>query len=71
MAVDAKGKTAFYELPTAVSAKNSRVKARLVYYAFDLLYLDGIDLRGAPLLGRKGNLCATWGKWLCWATSPG
>ena len=54
--VDAKGKTAFYELPTAVSAKNSRVKARLVYYAFDLLYLDGIDLRGAPLLGRKGIL---------------
>lgn len=56
VAVDAKGKAAFYELPMAVSAKNSRVKARLAYYAFDLLYLDGIDLRGAPLLDRKGVL---------------
>jgi bifunctional non-homologous end joining protein LigD len=28
-------------------------KDRLLYYAFDLLYLDGFDLRGAPLAGRK------------------
>ena len=27
--------------------------ARLVYYAFDLLYLDGYDLRRAPLIRRK------------------
>ena len=53
VAVDLKGQPAFYELPTAVSAKNTRVKARLLYYAFDLLYLDGIDLRGAPLIDRK------------------
>jgi bifunctional non-homologous end joining protein LigD len=26
---------------------------RMVYYAFDLLYLDGFDLRGAPLIERK------------------
>jgi bifunctional non-homologous end joining protein LigD len=26
---------------------------RLLYYAFDLLYLDGFDLRGAPLAERK------------------
>ena len=26
---------------------------RLLYYAFDLLYLDGFDLRGAPLVERK------------------
>lgn len=26
---------------------------RMVYYAFDLLYLDGFDLRAAPLLERK------------------
>lgn len=26
---------------------------RLVYYAFDLLYLDGFDLRGAALIERK------------------
>ena len=30
----------------------------LVYYAFDLLYLDGYDLRGAPLLSRKDALAA-------------
>ena len=53
MAVDAKGKPVFYELPAAVAAKPSRVKARLIYYAFDLLYLDGFDLRGAPLIDRK------------------
>ena len=28
-------------------------KDRLLYYAFDLLYLDGFDLRGAPLAERK------------------
>ena len=53
VAVDAKGKPVFYELPAAVAAKPSRVKARLIYYAFDLLYLDGYDLRGAPLIERK------------------
>ena len=34
-------------------AKPTRVKARLIYYAFDLLYLDGFDLRGAALIERK------------------
>jgi bifunctional non-homologous end joining protein LigD len=29
---------------------------RLIYHAFDLLYLDGRDLRGAPLLDRKQAL---------------
>ena len=29
---------------------------RLVFYAFDLLYLDGYDLRRAPLLERKTAL---------------
>lgn len=29
---------------------------RFVYYAFDLLYLDGEDLRGMPLDDRKGRL---------------
>jgi bifunctional non-homologous end joining protein LigD len=28
-------------------------KDRLLYYAFDLLYLDGFDLRGAPFAERK------------------
>lgn len=30
--------------------------ARLIYYAFDLLYLDGWDLRAAPLIERKKSL---------------
>jgi bifunctional non-homologous end joining protein LigD len=29
---------------------------RMIYYAFDLLYLDGFDLRAAPLIERKGVL---------------
>jgi bifunctional non-homologous end joining protein LigD len=29
---------------------------RMVYYAFDLLYLDGYDLRAAPLIERKKAL---------------
>jgi bifunctional non-homologous end joining protein LigD len=58
VAVDAKGQAVFYELPSAITAKPTRVKARLVYYAFDLLYLDGFDLRGAQLVDRKRVLQA-------------
>jgi bifunctional non-homologous end joining protein LigD len=29
---------------------------RVIYLAFDLIYLDGYDLRGAPLIGRKRAL---------------
>ena len=50
VAVDAKGNAVFYELPSELKA---RVKAKLVFYAFDLLYLDGFDLRGADLIDRK------------------
>ena len=53
VAVDAKGKPVFYELPAAVAAKPSRVTARLIYYAFDLLYLYGHDLRDVALADRK------------------
>ena len=61
VAVDAKGQPVFYELPAAVAAKPSRVTARLIYYAFDLLYLDGYELRGVPLVERKRLLeaCST------------
>jgi bifunctional non-homologous end joining protein LigD len=45
-----RGRESFYELPAELKV---RVKARLVYYAFDLLYLDGFDLRRAPLIERK------------------
>ena len=31
---------------------------RLVFYAFDLLYLDGYDLRAVPLIERKAELAA-------------
>jgi bifunctional non-homologous end joining protein LigD len=50
VAVDAKGNAVFYELPSELKV---RVKAKLVFYAFDLLYLDGFDLRGADLVDRK------------------
>ncbi|MTD93107.1 hypothetical protein GIW81_02025 [Hyphomicrobium sp. xq] len=53
VAVDAKGQAVFYELPSSLTAKPTRIKGRLVYYAFDLLYLDGFDLRGAALIDRK------------------
>jgi bifunctional non-homologous end joining protein LigD len=58
VAVDGKGSAIFYELPSAITAKPTRVKARLVYYAFDLLYLDGFDLRDAALADRKRVLQA-------------
>ena len=50
VALDAKGHELFYELPTELKM---RVKGRLVLWAFDLLYLDGFDLRRAPLVERK------------------
>ncbi|MBM3563588.1 MAG: DNA ligase D [Alphaproteobacteria bacterium] len=34
---------------------------RFVYWVFDLLYLDGYDLRGATLLDRKGALASLLG----------
>jgi len=34
----------------------SWIVAHLVYYVFDLLYLDGHDLRGLPLIRRKAIL---------------
>jgi bifunctional non-homologous end joining protein LigD len=58
VAVDAAGRAVFYELPAAITTKPTRVKARLIYYAFDLLYLDGFDLRGAALVDRKRVLQA-------------
>jgi len=57
VAVDAKGLPSFFELPSALGVP-TRVKGRLVYYAFDMLYLDGFDLRGAALVDRKRVLDA-------------
>ncbi|MBO6719457.1 MAG: DNA ligase D [Rhizobiaceae bacterium] len=47
---DESGITRFEALQQALSDKASE---RLVFYAFDLLYLDGYDLRKVPLAKRK------------------
>jgi bifunctional non-homologous end joining protein LigD len=44
------GHSDFHALERDLGASRS---ARLVFYAFDLLYLDGLDLRDATLLDRK------------------
>jgi bifunctional non-homologous end joining protein LigD len=47
----ATGRSDFHALEKALKAAEG--SERLVYYVFDLLYLDGLDLRGSPLLERK------------------
>ena len=47
------GRTSFQALQNALTANRDR---DLVYFAFDLLYLDGYDLRPAQLLDRKEAL---------------
>ena len=47
------GTTSFAEL---VADLKAGVSDRMVYYAFDLLHLNGIDLRGAALVDRKAVL---------------
>jgi bifunctional non-homologous end joining protein LigD len=44
------GTTSFQALQNAI---RDRSRGDLLYYAFDLLYLDGYDVQGAPLLERK------------------
>src|SRR4030095_10880853 len=53
------GRTKFSELQAELAAGR---QDRLVYYAFDLLYLDGCDLRRVPQLERKRNLKKLFGK---------
>jgi bifunctional non-homologous end joining protein LigD len=50
VALDARGRTSFQALQKALSAGES---AGLTYLAFDLLYLDGFDLRDVVLTERK------------------
>ncbi len=50
---DADGRTDFSRLKDALSAKDDEA---LVYLVFDLLYLDGYDLRATPLIDRKLGL---------------
>lgn len=48
------GRTDFQHLQNSLSA--GRDDGHLVYFAFDLLYCDGEDLRGQPLRARKDRL---------------
>lgn len=54
VALDARGASSFQRLQQALKGEGQD----LVYYAFDLLFLDGRDLRGLPLQERKEKLKA-------------
>lgn len=47
------GRTDFQSLQNALSGSD---RSRLVYFVFDLLFRDGVDLRGEPLSVRKEEL---------------
>ena len=57
VALDAEGRSRFQLLQNALKGK-----ARLRYYIFDLLFLDGRDLRRKPLLERKDRLHTILGR---------
>jgi bifunctional non-homologous end joining protein LigD len=48
--VDGQGRSSFQALQNALSGDNAKA---LSYFAFDLLYMDGFDLRGVALAERK------------------
>jgi bifunctional non-homologous end joining protein LigD len=52
IALDENGRPSFQ----ALQHPGSRPKHQLVFYAFDLLHLDGEDLMSQPLLGRRAPL---------------
>jgi bifunctional non-homologous end joining protein LigD len=56
--LDAQGVSRFGMLQEALS---DGAGSRLVFYAFDLLHLDGYDLRQVPLVKRKGLLAQLLG----------
>ncbi|HEX7897003.1 MAG TPA: DNA ligase D [Planctomycetota bacterium] len=53
VALDEEGRSTFAGLQKALSEGRPE---RLVYFAFDLLFRDGVDLRSRPLLERKAAL---------------
>ena len=55
VAVEPDGTISFQVLQNAFDVRS---EANLVYYLFDLLYLDGYDLRSVPLIERKRLLAA-------------
>ena len=50
---DKSGRPNFSSLQADIAADR---QDRMIYYAFDLLYLDGVDLRNTPLIKRKKML---------------
>ena len=58
LVVDVNGASSFSALQAALSEGRTE---RLIFYAFDLLYLDGYDLTGTPLIRRKEALRALVG----------
>ena len=57
--LDEKGVSVFAELQDALSAGRAE---RVTYHVFDLLWLDGEDLRPLPLVQRKARLKKLLGK---------
>ncbi len=60
-ALDADGRSSFQTLQNVMGARGHRTQiddGGLVYYVFDLLWLDGEDLRPLPLSERKQRLAA-------------
>jgi bifunctional non-homologous end joining protein LigD len=55
---DENGVSNFSALQNALSDEHGRVAKNAVFYAFDLLYLEGADLRPLPLEERKARLSA-------------
>lgn len=54
--LDENGISDFADLQQALSRKTNGVASEAVFYAFDLLYRDGTDLRDEPLIERKQRL---------------
>jgi bifunctional non-homologous end joining protein LigD len=52
---DEKGRSSFQKLQNAMKAENT---SSLIYYIFDLLYLNGEDTKSLPLIERKEKLKA-------------
>lgn len=50
------GRTDFQKLQNTLGSSSSKEHARLVYFVFDLLFYDGVDLRDEPLEYRKERL---------------
>jgi bifunctional non-homologous end joining protein LigD len=54
--VNEDGRTDFQKLQNALASSSRADKSRLVYFVFDLLFYDGVDLRAEPLAFRKDKL---------------